>query len=82
MTEKTQVEMADLESMSVDQIDKAFEEGRLNQLLGRPVVEDVDPSLPPGPINRADLDAMSPEQVAAAFQEGRFDHLFSPPKES
>jgi hypothetical protein len=63
-----QITQEELESMSSDEIHRAYKEGRLTTLLG-------------GKVNDADLytqawvDTASPAQIAKATLEGKLRHL-------
>lgn len=60
-----------LKAMSPHDIVKAQEQGRLDQLLGRPV-----PDIPTeGQLTAEHLQHMTPQQIVQAQQDGRLDQL-------
>ncbi|MFD7499928.1 hypothetical protein [Streptomyces sp. NPDC059850] len=67
-----QLSRADLADMSPAEINQARSEGRLNQVLGRPVPVPVPAE---GQLSRADVDRMSPADIVKAKREGRLDAL-------
>ncbi len=74
MTETSQITRDELGTMTPDQVYGAYMAGRLDALLGRPVVDPTDPTGEPGAIPQATLEdvrTMTPDQVADAYAAGR-----------
>lgn len=65
-----QLNREDLNSMSPPEIVQARSEGRLNQVLGRPVPVPTE-----GQLSRTDLVGMSPAAIVQAKAEGRLNAL-------
>lgn len=73
-TETSQVSRDELGAMTPDQVFDAYTAGRLNTLLGRPVVEGSDgggdgSALPQFTLD--DVRSMTPDQVYDAYTAGR-----------
>lgn len=73
MTDHTQLTRDDIAAMSVNEINTAHSQGRLNEVMGIPT-----DATPPERPTRDDLKTMTDEQISHALTEGRLDHFFRP----
>jgi hypothetical protein len=72
MTKPAQLTLADLKTMTPQQIEAARTAGQLVEVLGGTVT----------PLTQHDLAHMRPEEIAAAEKAGRLDHLFNLPDDA
>lgn len=70
---------AELRQMSAEQIFEAFNHGRLNTLIGRPVPPDPTTGGVDNQVTEEELKRMYPTEIVKALGEGRLNTLIGRP---